>query len=105
MKYKKIRVALTTFSSKENATNVVTQLIQKKLVACAQIEGPIQSSFFWENNYNQTNEWRVVLKFSKAKENELFDEIHAIHEYQTPQWVVWSVDSSSTYAEWVEFGS
>ena len=34
MKYKKIRVALTTFSSKENATNVVTQLIQKKLVAC-----------------------------------------------------------------------
>ena len=105
MKYKEIRVALTTFSSKENATNVVTQLIQKKLVACAQIEGPIQSSFFWENNYNQTNEWRVVLKFSKAKENELFDEIHAIHEYQTPQWVVWSVDSSSTYAEWVEFGS
>ena len=105
MKYKKIRVALTTFSSKENATNVVTQLIQKKLVACAQIEGPIKSSFFWENNYNQTSEWRVVLKFSKAKENELFDEIHAIHEYQTPQWVVWSVDSSSTYAEWVEFGS
>ena len=105
MKYKKIRVALTTFSSKENATNVVTKLIQKKLVACAQIEGPIQSSFFWENNYNQTSEWRVVLKFSKAKENELFDEIHAIHEYQTPQWVVWSVDSSSTYAEWVEFGS
>ena len=105
MKYKKIRVALTTFSSKENATNVVTQLIQKKLVACAQIEGPIQSSFFWENNYNQTSEWRVLLKFSKARENELFDEIHAIHEYQTPQWVVWSADSSSTYAEWVEFGS
>jgi len=105
MKYKKIRIALTTFSSKENATNVVSQLLNKKLISCAQIEGPIQSSFFWENNYNQISEWRVVLKFSEAKENELFEEIHAIHEYKTPQWVAWSVDSSSTYAEWVEFGS
>ena len=50
---------------------------------------------------NQESEWRVILKFSKALEKQLFEEIHSIHEYDTPQWVVWNVEASSDYAEWI----
>ena len=98
---KEIGVAVTTCSSKESASRIVNDLLRKNLIACGQVEGPIESTYQWKGNIEKETEWRISLKFDLGKEVELQEAVKVMHPYDTPQWVAWKAGASEEYYDWV----
>ena len=98
---KEIGVAVTTCSSKESASRIVNDLLRKNLIACGQVEGPIESTYQWKGKLEKDTEWRISLKFDPGKEVELHEVVKVLHPYDNPQWIVWKAGASEEYYDWV----
>ena len=96
-----MKMILTTFPSLASAEEVIGELFQKKLIACAQIDGPVRSYYRWDGKLNDVEEWRVLLKTTSEKLEELGLEIRRIHDYDTPQWLILEAKASVEYLKWV----
>ena len=51
-----ILVMITT-SSREEAEKIAIALLEKKLIACANIFGPASSRFWWQGKIDKAEEW------------------------------------------------
>jgi periplasmic divalent cation tolerance protein len=80
-------VGWTTLPTREQAEALARAAVEARLVACAQVEGPIASHYRWEGALERSEEYRVTLKFLEEEEEALATWIGANHPYQTPQWV------------------
>jgi periplasmic divalent cation tolerance protein len=98
---KEIGVGVTTCSSKEVASNIVNELLSAKLIACGQVEGPVESIYRWKGRLEKETEWKITLKFDLGKRAELEGKLVKIHPYETPQWVMWKAEASEEYYNWV----
>ena len=78
-----------------------SNLVGDNLAACIQ-RSRVTSVYRWEGNLESTEEWRVQLKTSVGKKDDLITEILSRHPYDTPQLVSWIADSTSDYASWGE---
>ena len=96
-----MKMILITFPSLASAEEVIGELFQKKLIACAQIDGPVRSYYRWDGKLNDGEEWRVLLKTTAEKLEELELETSRIHYYDTPQWLVLEAKASVEYLKWV----
>jgi len=76
-------------------------LIEGELAACVQ-RNRVTSVYSWEGATESTDEWRVQIKTSEAKKEDLVEAILRKHPYHTPQIAVWRAGSSDEYAGWVE---
>ena len=98
----KLIVVTTTFAEQLQATEMARQVIRERAVACAQVEGPIESHYVWEGQLCQDTEWRLTMKTTASTLAQLTAIVQATHPYKLPQWVVVAVESSTAaYAEWV----
>ena len=96
-----MKMILTTFPSLASAEEVIGELFQKKLIACAQIDGPVRSYYRWDGKLNDGEEWRVLLKTTAEKLEKLELETRRTHDYDTPQWLVLEAKASVEYLKWV----
>ena len=53
-------VGFTTVSNREDASRLARGLVEARLVACVQVEGPITSHYIWENRAETTEEFRMI---------------------------------------------
>jgi len=92
----------TTIDSLEGATRISEAVVKQKLAACAQIDGPVASYYFWEGEYCKGNEWRVVMKTMKSLEESLMKLVCSLHPYETPELISIQIDNvSQAYLEWI----
>lgn len=91
----------TTFSSRAAAEACANRLVESRLAACVQVEGPITSFYRWQGAVDTAVEWRCVCKTAAEREAECVAAILASHGYAMPQIAVARLSSSSAYAEWV----
>ncbi|WP_309381325.1 divalent-cation tolerance protein CutA [Cerasicoccus frondis] len=97
-----IAIGWSTTPSRELAEQIGRALVEKRLVACAQITGPVTSIYRWQGEICQEEEFRLVLKFSAAREKAVHEALVTLHPYDTPQWIVTHADAgSSNYVAWV----
>lgn len=96
-----MKMILTTFPSHNSALNSVKILAEKKLIACAQIDGPINSFYWWKGKVQEEQEWRVSLKTNSRKQKQVYNEVTKIHPYENPQWIILEGKCSESYKEWI----
>ena len=96
-----VLVGWTTLSCKEEACKLIETLVNLDLVACAQLDGPVISSFKWEGEVKTENEWRVTLKFARKKEKAVTKKVLEEHPYEVPQWLFSTTKSFTQYSNWV----
>ena len=101
MEFEFIQVS-TTCDSRGVLDKLATQLVESKVAACCQIEGPVTSVYRWEGKLESASEFRLLIK-TKA---ELFSSVEKIiadlHSYQQPQiTAVPIVAVSDGYADWI----
>ncbi len=96
-----IMIGTTTVSSKDAGERIVKDLLGRKLIACGQIEGPISSLYVWKHEYCREEEWKVTLKFPKAKGDAVFAAIAEMHPYENPEWTMTPATTSEEYGKWV----
>ncbi len=95
-------IGLTTLDKKTDANELAFQLVQQKLVACAQVEGPLKSFYHWQGALQEETEYRVVLKFPTPQTATVTQALQKLHPYENPQWIVLeSTDTLPAYAQWV----
>ncbi len=92
----------TTTEKKEDAENIAKDLLSKKLIACAQISGPIYSHYRWQGKLEHSEEFVLSVKTA----SHLFDVVKAaiadLHPYELPEIIGNSaLETTEEYLQWV----
>ena len=91
----------TTFAGRSEAESCATLLVERRLAACVQIDGPITSVYRWKTAVETAQEWRVTCKTMAAHRAACVAAIAAVHGYETPEVLVSPVEAGEAYAAWV----
>lgn len=81
-------VGWTTVGNREDAGRLAQGLVEARLAACVQIEGPVSSQYIWQGQTETAEEYRLTVKFIPARAAELEKWLLAQHPYETPEWIV-----------------
>lgn len=93
----------TTTASKEDAARISSVIVEKRLAACAQVIGPITSTYWWKDKIEEEEEWLCIMKSTNDRYNELEKTIKDLHPYEVPEIVaVPIVAGSQEYLEWLK---
>ncbi|MBT2384869.1 divalent-cation tolerance protein CutA [Streptomyces sp. ISL-11] len=93
---------MTTTDSEERARLLATTAIDRRLAACAQIDGPLTSLYHWRGKVESDIEWRVLYKTTAARYAELEAHIRGRHDYATPEIIATPITAGSDeYLAWL----
>jgi len=96
-------VVLITFPSLSEAKNIARSLVEKKLVACANIVDNISSIYWWEGKVEESREVLMIAKTVRAKIAKLIDEVRKLHSYEVPEIIVLPiVEGFEKYLQWID---
>ncbi len=90
-----------THKNLKEAKKVVTYLLQKKLITCANFF-PIKSSYWWKNKIENSNEIVTIVKTKKEKWKKVKSEVKKIHPYEVPCIMKFNVESNKEYESWIK---
>lgn len=92
----------TTVSRRDTASSLAHAVVEAHLAACAQVIGPIESTYWWEGRVNIASEYAVVMKTAGDRYQELERHILGHHEDVTPEIIATPIVAGSTpYLRWV----
>lgn len=93
---------ITTTDKKENAKIIARGIVEKRLAACVQVVGPITSTYWWDNNIEESEEWLLIMKSQKNLYKELEEAIKEIHTYEVPEILSSPVIAGNqSYLDWI----
>jgi periplasmic divalent cation tolerance protein len=93
----------TTLPDRAAADRIAARLVEERWAACAQVAGPIDSTYRWEGRIERANEWYCHLKTTRARVAGLRARLRSLHPYDTPEIVaVPLVDGDPDYLRWIE---
>ncbi|MEM2466130.1 MAG: divalent-cation tolerance protein CutA [Candidatus Bathyarchaeia archaeon] len=96
-------IVLTTTPNKEEAEKIVHALLAERLIACANIIGPIHSLFWWQNKIDTAQEHLILMKTRKDLFAKLAGKVKALHSYQIPEIIALPItESSKDYLKWLD---
>ena len=81
-------VGWTTVGKREDADRLARGLVETRLAACVQIEGPVSSHYIWQGKAENAEEYRLTVKFIPARAAAVETWLSAHHPYDTPEWIV-----------------
>ncbi len=95
-------IVYTTVASQEDAQNVAKELIQRKLIACANAF-KMRSTYCWEGEITSEKEVAVLLKTKKALVDDVIDVLTEIHPYELPCALELPIKNGSRpYLNWID---
>lgn len=96
---------VTTVATMDDARRMARALVERKLVACAQIE-PVESFYEWDGQVNGEPEQRLLLKTTEDRYAEVEAAIREMHGYALPAiYALPVVQAFGPYADWVAKGA
>ena len=76
--------------------------MEERLAACAQVAGPIRSTYRWQGRVETAEEWHCHLKTSADRAPDLIARIRGLHPYDVPEIIaVPIVGGDPEYLRWV----
>lgn len=98
----KFIVVLTTIDDLDKGRRISKLIIDKKLGACVNLIGPIQSEFFWRGKIEESKEWLILIKTRKDLYKKLEELIIKIHPYVTPEIIYFEIGGGfDKYLKWI----
>ncbi len=95
-------IVTTTTSTKDEAKQLASILLEKELAACIQIN-PIESIYRWKGEIECEEEFRLTIKSKVAHYDEIEKMIKENHSYEVPQIVMTLIDKGSDeYLNWID---
>ena len=93
----------TTLENQDDAESLAESLLSRRLVACAQIQGPIKSMYWWKEDIAESVEFVLTLKTFAEVYGAVEKTILAQHPYDVPEIIAEKlVRVSSSYLAWME---
>ena len=95
-------LVLTTAGSENEARKIAETLVERRLAACVSIVPRIKSVYRWEGKVEEAEEYLLLIKTAKAKEEQVRAAIRELHSYELPECIAIPIDSgSSEYLKWL----
>jgi len=96
-------VVLATAPDIKVARRLAQRAVREKLVACANIVPKIESHYWWQGKLKASAEFLIIFKTTKKKLAAFEKFVLANHPYDTPEFVVISLNAGSKrYLEWIK---
>ena len=77
--------------------------MEERWAACAQVQGPIESTYRWQGRVERAEEWYCHLKTTLASSPGLRARLRELHPYDTPEIIALPiVDGDPAYLRWIE---
>ena len=89
-----------TYPDIKEANKVISHLIQKKLIACANTF-PIKATSCWTGKIEECDEIVSILKTKKENWEKIKDEIKKIHSYKVPCIMKLDAEANEDYEKWI----
>ncbi len=94
-------IVLVTAASAEEAETLARTLVEEKLAACVS-RFPVQSTYTWEGNIEEDEEWQLVIKTHRRQFHPLQERVQALHSYEVPEIIALPIDmGSAAYLNWI----
>jgi len=91
----------TTTGSEEEAEKISNELLEQKLVACANIF-PIRSLYLWKGEIEKTREFAIIFKTRTKLLKEAMAAVKRLHSYEVPCLVCYEyVLGDKNYLDWI----
>jgi len=96
-------VVLTTTSSWDEAEKIAKTLLEERLVACANIIGPVHSLFWWQGKINTAQEHLILMKTRSDLFGKVSERVKTLHSYQVPEIIATPIiEGSKEYLKWLD---
>lgn len=92
-----------TFPDRDSAERMARQLLDERLIVCANIMDGITSVFVWQGASDTSGECGALFKTAGELLEAAVDRIAALHPYQTPAVMGWHCQAAPHQTrEWIE---
>ncbi|OYW87652.1 MAG: divalent-cation tolerance protein CutA [Hyphomonas sp. 34-62-18] len=97
----KLLLIRITCPSRRVAEDIADAALEARLAACANLEGPVTSSYRWKGVIEQSFEFILWLKAPEANWAKIDDMVQRLHPYDVPAIVAMPLTHvSSAYEAW-----
>lgn len=81
---------------------IVDDLLDRRLIACGQLLGPLASSFDWRGAREHEQEWLALMKTSSDRVQAATARVRELHAYELPEILVSEMSGGDPeYLSWV----
>ncbi len=92
----------TTLGDDAAAEDLAVTLVNRRLVACAQVIGPVRSIYRWNGTVERATEWLCIFKTAESRLAPLLETIRTLHPYDQPEIVATPIVAGDPgYLEWI----
>lgn len=96
------RTVYVTAADEAQAAVLATTLLERRLIACANLLPGMRSLYRWGDRVQDEPEVAMLLKTSTERVDAVIAAIEELHPYDTPCAVVWPIEAGSApYLRWV----
>lgn len=96
-------VIFVTTANVQEAEKISSQLVNRKLAACANIVEGIKSFFWWQGKIDSAGEVLLVIKSKKSKLAAIIKEVKSLHSYEVPEIIAMPIIAGDKdYLRWVD---
>jgi periplasmic divalent cation tolerance protein len=78
-------LGLVTCSSRTEARKVAKAILTRKLAACVNILGGLESHYWWQGKLEDTRECLLLIKTTQTKTRAVTTAVQAVHSYEVPE--------------------
>jgi periplasmic divalent cation tolerance protein len=95
-------VVSTTVENRADAERIASILIERRLVACAQISSPLTSMYRWQGKIVTAEEFLLTVKTRKSLYETLVKVLRQEHPYKVPEIIGQEMEMvDERYRSWV----
>jgi periplasmic divalent cation tolerance protein len=95
-------VGMVTCSSLVEARKLAKLVLTKKLAACVNILGGVESHYWWQGKLERANECLLLIKTTKAKADAATRAIKSAHSYEVPEVIFLPImQGERSYLSWI----
>lgn len=92
-----------TAASRREARRIARSLLERRLVACANIIAGIESHYWWEGKIDHAREWLLVMKTRRSRFRAVERAVKQLHSYQVPEIIALPlVAGQADYLRWMD---
>ncbi|MEC8178184.1 MAG: divalent-cation tolerance protein CutA [Pseudomonadota bacterium] len=84
----------TVFATREDARAVASQLLDERLIACANVIGRVEALFEWDGERGEGEEIAILFKTNAERLDDAVARLETLHQYEAPAILGWRADSA-----------
>ncbi len=97
------KIVMSTAGSREEAQRIARALVERRLAACVNVTGPIESVYWWKEAVESAQEWLLIVKTAADRFAEVRDTISELHSYELPECIQLPIETGSeAYLQWID---